>query len=256
MIAPGAAFTLGGRLEVSSTEPDYFDQGVGFVTGGAIAVDDSAPTGSLYSNGLRVNASGALYVTEETDPSDVWVQGLRVSALGQIVIELADPTQVSNGNPITANGLLACSGMSPGLGWTFTPDPPVVTNNLTTSVSVGIDVTFNSTDNKYADFIAIVAMYKVASAQPSDVLDLWDVYNDGESINTADRRYGTNSAGLDGSDWVMDGSVTFGAPTGTFGALSSNISDYRFYILICSEGAGETPADPGAEYFYSEIFPA
>lgn len=88
---------------------DYVEQGLGRMNSGNLAVDTDAvpapPAG--YTGGFAVNASGAVYGTTTTAGTDVWEGGVRRSLAGALVYELAATTQYDNGNPLTANGVLA-----------------------------------------------------------------------------------------------------------------------------------------------------
>ncbi len=110
MLAPGMTISAGNSVNATigaATAPTFFNQGVGFMANGDIAIDTDAPSGSIYRNGIRQSALGAFYGTTSTAGSDVWIGGLRVSAAGQLVYEVADGTQTVNGNPLTANGVFA-----------------------------------------------------------------------------------------------------------------------------------------------------
>ena len=87
--------------------PDYFDQGVGFMSDGSLAIDTDAPAGDVYRAGIRQSADGAIYGTVTPTPDDVWIAGIRVTPAGQIVYEDAAATSYNNGNPVTANGRFA-----------------------------------------------------------------------------------------------------------------------------------------------------
>lgn len=109
MLAPGSVFNSG-RVDITagaSQDPDFFNQGVGFMNDGSLAVDTDAPAGSLFRGGVRQSSSGAFYGTTSVAGSDIWVQGIRVSALGQLVYEAAAAVAFQNGNPQTSNGRFA-----------------------------------------------------------------------------------------------------------------------------------------------------
>jgi len=110
MLAPGMTINSNGRVEATvgaATEPDFFNEGVGFMSNGDLAIDTDAPAGSNYRAGIRQNAAGAFYGTTSTAGTDLWIGGLRVSVDGQLVYEAANGTQYVNGNPLTANGRFA-----------------------------------------------------------------------------------------------------------------------------------------------------
>lgn len=109
MLAPGSVFSSG-RVDITAgagQTPDYFNQGVGFMDDGSLAIDTNAPAGSIFRAGIRQSAAGAFYGTTSVNGTDVWVGGIRVSASGQIVYESAAPTSFQNGNPVTSNGRFA-----------------------------------------------------------------------------------------------------------------------------------------------------
>jgi len=110
MLAPGMTINSNGRITATigaATDPDFFNEGVGYMSNGELAIDTDAPAGSNYTSGIRQSALGAFYGTTSTAATDVWIGGIRVSAAGQLVYELANGTQYVNGNPLTANGRLA-----------------------------------------------------------------------------------------------------------------------------------------------------
>lgn len=112
MLAPGAVLSATGRLFATigaNTLPDFFNEGVGFMNNGSVAMDSNVANSPSYAGGVSRNLAGALFVTTTTDPTDVYVNGLRVSVIdnGAIIIESADATSFSNGNGITAAGSLS-----------------------------------------------------------------------------------------------------------------------------------------------------
>lgn len=109
MLAPGMTIT-NGQVSVTAgaaTEPDFFNQGVGFMSDGSLAINTDPPSGDIYRNGIRQSTAGAFYGTTSEDPSDEFVGGLRISAAGQLVYEAAAAASYINGNPLTANGRFA-----------------------------------------------------------------------------------------------------------------------------------------------------
>lgn len=107
MIVPGLTFGAGGRVAATigaGTSADFLNQGFGFKTGGNLALDTNAPSGTVGNSGLAQNASGAIFATTTPLGTDGYIEGVRVSALGQLVIESADAATFSSGNPITAAG--------------------------------------------------------------------------------------------------------------------------------------------------------
>lgn len=109
MLAPGSIFSSG-RVDItagSGQTPNFFNQGVGFMNDGSVAVDTAAPAGSIYRAGIRQSAAGAFYGTTSAGSSDIWVGGVRVSPTGQIVYEAAAAVAFQNGNPQTSNGRFA-----------------------------------------------------------------------------------------------------------------------------------------------------
>lgn len=110
MLAPGMTIDASGSVNATigaATDPDFFNEGVGFMTNGDLAIDTDSPTGSIYRAGIRQSALGAFYGTTSTAGTDVYIGGLRVSAAGQLVYEVANGTQYVNGNPLTANARFA-----------------------------------------------------------------------------------------------------------------------------------------------------
>lgn len=109
MLAPGSIFSSG-RVDITAgaaQTPDFFNQGVGFMNDGTLAVDTGVPSGSNFRAGIRQSAAGAFYGTTTAAGTDNWVGGLRVSNLGQIVYEAAAAATFQNGDPATSNGRFA-----------------------------------------------------------------------------------------------------------------------------------------------------
>lgn len=110
MIIPGAPMTSG-RLDVTisagPTADHHTSGGFGLAADGTVAMDSDAPTGDLRLKGFRVNATGCLFQTTATDAGDVWLAGIRCSVDGAVVTEAAAAAGAVNGDPFTANGLLA-----------------------------------------------------------------------------------------------------------------------------------------------------
>lgn len=107
MIVAGLTTGAGSRVAATiglGTTADFLSSGIGFKTGGNLAIDTSAPAGGNFDEGIALNASGCIYGTLAQSGTDLWVQGVRISALGQLVIESADAAVFSSGNPITAAG--------------------------------------------------------------------------------------------------------------------------------------------------------
>ena len=111
MLVPGLTISSGRVLVTAGIgqAPNFFNQGVGFMTGGRLAIDTAAPAGSNYRAGIRQNASGVFYGATSLNSSgpDVYIGGLRVSGLGQLVYANAASTAFQNGNPVTATGAFA-----------------------------------------------------------------------------------------------------------------------------------------------------
>lgn len=111
MLAPGMVFNGAGSVDITAgaaTTPAFFNQGVGFMADGSLAVDTDAPAGDIWDGGIRQSAAGAFYGTVTPDPTDVFLRGgVRVSAIGQLVFEAAAPAAFNNGNPVAASGLFA-----------------------------------------------------------------------------------------------------------------------------------------------------
>jgi hypothetical protein len=72
-----------------------------------LCMDENAPSGNFWVNGFRVSSTGCIFIVVGTDPSDVWHSGLRRTTQGQLVIEEGVGVSFVNGNPLTANGVLA-----------------------------------------------------------------------------------------------------------------------------------------------------
>lgn len=112
MLAPGSVLSAAGRLFATigaNTLPDFFNEGIGYMNNGSVAMDTNVNNSFIYSGGLAQNLAGALFVTLTQDASDIFVNGLRVSIIdnGALVIEGADAVNFSNGNGITAAGNLS-----------------------------------------------------------------------------------------------------------------------------------------------------
>lgn len=110
MLAPGAVISPAGRLFATigaATLPDFFNEGIGYMNNGSVAMDSNVPVSTRFAGGFGYNLAGALFVTTVPSGTDVWVSGLRVSTLGQIIVESADAVSFSNGNGITAAGNLS-----------------------------------------------------------------------------------------------------------------------------------------------------
>lgn len=112
MLCPGMIFGAGGRVAATigaATAADFINEGVGFKTGGNLALDTNAPgTPASFTKGIAQNASGAFFAIVATQlATDVFVEGIRVSALGQIVVESANAAGFASGNPVTAAGNFA-----------------------------------------------------------------------------------------------------------------------------------------------------
>ncbi len=116
MLVPGVIFGATGAVQATAgaaTPASFINQGFGFTTAGALAIDTDAPTGSAYNKGFRVNPStGAVYGTTSTAGSDTWHEGIRRSASGQLVYEAGSPTAFTSRNPITTNGVFAIESVS------------------------------------------------------------------------------------------------------------------------------------------------
>lgn len=110
MLAPGIPRTSD-RYDVtvaaSPTAASHLQGGFGLAADGTLYIDSDAPSGSLYLKGFRVNATGCIFGTTSTNASDVWNAGLRCSVAGAVVYEAAAAVAAVNGDPLTANGLLA-----------------------------------------------------------------------------------------------------------------------------------------------------
>lgn len=108
MLAPGMTITSDRVLVTIAPGivPDFFNNGVGFMANGSIAIDDAAPAGDHYFAGYRRNSAGAFHgVDFLLDNSPVaYLQGLPVATGGVLIFNLlvAHDTYV-NGNPVRNN---------------------------------------------------------------------------------------------------------------------------------------------------------
>lgn len=93
--APAAAYVLGGIGMFNTVQL-------------AIDTDVVGTNGLFYDNGFALDAAGCLYGTTATAGTDQYQGGLRRSAAGALVYTLGATTQYVNGNPVDANGALAC----------------------------------------------------------------------------------------------------------------------------------------------------
>jgi len=110
VLAAGLTFGANGRTAATigaGTVPNFFSGGVGFMTGGNLAIDTNAPTGNGFDGGILQSAAGAFYGKTGQLATDVFVNGIRVSILGQIVYESLDAVSFTSGNPVTTNGNFA-----------------------------------------------------------------------------------------------------------------------------------------------------
>lgn len=108
MLAPGMTITSDRVLVTIATGivPDFFNNGVGFMNNGSIAIDDDTPAGSDYFAGIRRNSSGAFYgVDFLVDNSPLsYVQGIPLALGGRIIFNLLVAHDVYvNGNPVRNN---------------------------------------------------------------------------------------------------------------------------------------------------------
>lgn len=108
MLAPGMTINSDRVLATIATDivPDFFNNGVGFMNNGSIAVDDAVPAGDFYFAGYRRNASGAFYGVDfliDNAPA-CYQQGIPLSVTGQIIYNLLVAHDVYvNGNPVRNN---------------------------------------------------------------------------------------------------------------------------------------------------------
>lgn len=108
MIAPGMTIVNNRVLATIATGivPDFFNNGVGFMNNGSVAIDDAVPAGDFYFAGYRRNASGAFYGVDFLIDNFVgtYQQGIPLSATGQIIYNLlVDADVYVNGNPVRDN---------------------------------------------------------------------------------------------------------------------------------------------------------
>jgi hypothetical protein len=115
-ISPGLTISSG-RVFISAglaKNPDFINQGIGFMNSGALAINTSAVSvaAAQFVNGFAVAPIGSLYGTTTLDRggagTDTYHSGLRRDVNGALVYAVAAPTDYSNGNPVTATGALAC----------------------------------------------------------------------------------------------------------------------------------------------------
>ena len=109
-LAPGSTVVGTGQLSVTSgagTVPNFFNQGIGFMNNGSVAIDTNAVAGTAFDGGVRQSAAGAFYGTLTPAGTDGVIAGVPVSASGQLVFEVAVATQFSSGNGLTVNARLA-----------------------------------------------------------------------------------------------------------------------------------------------------
>ncbi len=110
MLAPGMTINSSNQVVVnrsSGNSSNFINEGFGFKTAGALCMDTAVVAASDWSGGIRINSTGCVFCTTSTNASDIWINGLRVSASGQLIVEVAVGTSFVNGNPLTANGVLA-----------------------------------------------------------------------------------------------------------------------------------------------------
>lgn len=108
MIAPGMTIVNDRILATIATGivPDFFNNGVGFMNNGSVAIDDDVPAGDYYFAGYRRNASGAFYGVDFLIDNFVvsYNQGIPLSGSGQIIYNLLAAVDVYvNGNPVRGN---------------------------------------------------------------------------------------------------------------------------------------------------------
>lgn len=108
MLAPGMTIVSDRVLTTIATDivPDFFNNGVGFMNNGSVAIDDAVPAGDFYFAGYRRNASGAFYGVDFLIDNFVgsYQQGIPLSVFGQIIYNLlADFDVYVNGNPVRNN---------------------------------------------------------------------------------------------------------------------------------------------------------
>jgi hypothetical protein len=108
MLAPG--MTISGDKVLATIAPDivpdFFNNGVGFMNNGSVAIDDAVPAGDFYFAGYRRNGSGAFYGVDFLIDNFVgnYNQGIPLSVSGQIIYNLLSTHDVYvNGNPVRNN---------------------------------------------------------------------------------------------------------------------------------------------------------
>jgi len=107
--APGMLIS-GGNVSVTAAAgqtPDFFNQGVGFMNNGSLAIDTNAVAGIQTTNGFAQSPAGAFYGTTAVTATDDYQAGFRRTATGAVVYTLGAATRQANGTPQDANGALA-----------------------------------------------------------------------------------------------------------------------------------------------------
>lgn len=120
----------------------------------------------------------------------------------------------------------------------FLTNPTVNSSNLPTNITASYELVSYDVP---LDTLGIFAIVKVG-AYPVTAQDIWDVYNAAPGADDANIGIGTTY--LIGSSGVVNHTVASSTLSITpFGALSSNVADYKFYYLIADEGAAEPLAN-------------
>ena len=111
MLAPGALYhpTTGAVISVTSAGPTahHVNQGSGFDAVNDLLLDSNAvAANSPAMNGIARNPGNCHYVTTVVGASDVFKGGLRISQAGALVVAVAVPVRIQNGDPFDGNGAL------------------------------------------------------------------------------------------------------------------------------------------------------
>lgn len=109
MLAPGMTI-VNGRIRATIANgilPDFFNNGVGFMNNGSIAIDDGAPAaGTEYFAGFRRSPAGAFYGVDflvDNLPFG-YIQGIPFASDGRLIFNLlVDADVYVNGNPVRNN---------------------------------------------------------------------------------------------------------------------------------------------------------
>lgn len=170
MLVPGVQTTAGAfnATAGAATPVAFINQGFGFTTAGALAIDTDSPTGTVYYKGFRMNPStGAVYGTTTRTGSDVYAEGIRRTTVGQLVYEATTPVAFASGNPISSNNALAINSVSQAL---LPPNQSITSSNPGGSAIAGIRVNASGQleSRQQAVYANIMAWVFPGGSNPSD----------------------------------------------------------------------------------------